>query len=209
MHEIILYIGNKNLSSWSFRAWLALRSSKLQFTEKLILLDRPDTHNKILEISPSGRVPCLHHNDLMIWDSLAICEYINELSPNINLYPQDRKMRAVCRSVCAEMHSSFMSLRKAFPMNMKEKSSKLPNEQEEKDIKRILEIWENIKLSFGKNGPYLFGEWTVADIFFAPVVSRFISYNINIESHTLCQEYVLNILNNALYQEWYQEAIIE
>ena len=202
---MILYIGDKHLSSWSFRAWLALKSVNQPFDEVLVPLYRPETKTELLKISPSGNVPCLHHQDLKIHDSLAIAEYMNDLYPDAKLYPQDPLERALVRSICAEMHSGFSALRQELPMNMRINTKKSTSDAAKKDIQRILEIWRSARLNANRKGLYLFGDWGMADIFFAPVVSRFISYNVEVGD---LKEYVASVFNHPLYQSWYQEAII-
>lgn len=206
MAQLTLYIGNKNFSSWSFRAWLALKSVGLTFKEVLIPLNSPDTKSSILKVSPSGFVPCLHHGSLKIHDSLAIAEYVHELCPEMSLIPSDSQARAVSRSVCSEMHSGFLNLRREFPMNMKHRETKIPSVPVSQDIKRIYEIWETTKSFFGRSGPFLFGDWSIADVFFSPVVSRFISYDVKDNNF---KNYMMAVSNSKFYQEWYKGAVIE
>jgi glutathione S-transferase len=179
MNSFTLYIGNKKISSWSFRAWLALKTADISFNEMMIPLYEPNSKANILQVSPSGFVPCLHHGALKIPDSLAIAEYIHELHPEAALFPTNPKRRASARSICSEIHSGFMNLRKSFSMNMPHREMKTPSSEVQNDIKRIFEIWRHGKNTDGMNGPYLFGNWSIVDIFFAPIVSRFISYGIN------------------------------
>ena len=206
MEKPTLYIGNKNLSSWSFRAWLALKSVGLAFEEVLIPLDHPDVKTNILKVSSSGFVPCLHHGSLKIHDSLAIAEYVHELCPQMSLIPSDSRARAVSRSICSEMHSGFLQLRREFPMNMKHRETKILSELVSQDIRRIFEIWNTTKSAYGTEGPFLFGNWNIADVFFAPVVSRFISYGIKKDNF---QDYMTAVSNNEFYQEWYNSAVTE
>jgi len=206
MSQLTLYIGNKNYSSWSFRAWLALKSIDLPFNEILIPLRRSDTKSNILKVSSSGFVPCLHHESIKIHDSLAISEYVSELCPKKNLFPADKHARAMARSICAEMHSSFSNLRNEMPMDMNHREQKIPSDATQNDINRILSIWKGIKEEFGESGDFLFGSWSIADIFFAPVVSRFISYGVNTQGF---QNYIETVCQNDLYQEWYNAAKTE
>ncbi len=206
MKRLVLYIGNKNISSWSFRAWLALKSVGIAFEEVLVPLYQPDSKTNILKVSPSGLVPCLHHGSLKIHDSLAIAEYVHELSPQMSIIPSDSEIRAVSRSICSEMHSGFIHLRKEFPMNMKHREIKIPSDLASHDISRIYEIWETTKSAFKTEGPFLFGDWSIADVFFAPVVSRFISYGVQ---NNIFQNYLTAVSNNKFYQEWYKSAINE
>ncbi len=202
--ELTLVIGDKNLSSWSLRPWLALKHSGIAFKEINIQLDRPTTKKSIYKYSPSGRVPVLIHENTHIWDSLSICEYIAELAldnPSANsLYPTEPHQRALVRSYMAEMHSSFSGLRTQLSMdvNLRMQIIHLTNETI-KDIERILTLW---RLALQKSkGPYLFGEFSNADAFFAPVIFRFQSYGIK-SKNTLCQKYIKTMLNDKFMKEW-------
>jgi glutathione S-transferase len=172
-----LYIGDKNLSSWSLRAWFLLKQAEIPFEEKLIPLDRPSTNATIKEKSPSGLVPCLVHDGLVVWDSLAIAEYVAETFPEKKLWPDDRAARARARSVSAEMHSGFAELRKVWPMNFSRVGMRhLQPASVKKDIERIAAIWTDCRKTFGEGGPFLFGRFSIADAMYAPVVSRFMTY---------------------------------
>ncbi len=178
---LTLYLGSKNLSSWSFRPWLALRQAGIAFEEVVIPLDTPATKAKILERSPSGRVPALKDGELLIWDSLAILEYVNELAPGAQLWPASREARAVARAVSAEMHSGFAALRQHLPFHFAESLLGRARPPEvEQDIARILEIWSDCRARFGQGGPFLFGAWSAADAMYAPVVSRFLTYGVEL-----------------------------
>ena len=175
---LTLVIGTKNLSSWSMRPWVALTAFGIPFTEVRVELDRPDTSSKIARYTHSGRVPVLLAGDITIWDSLAICEYLAEQFPDKHLWPQDVAARAMARSICAEMHSSFMSLRSTMPMNISASlrgQGRTPETQA--DIGRVSEIWEECLCRFGHN-EFLFGDFSLADAFFAPVVTRFNTYGV-------------------------------
>jgi len=175
---LTLVIGNKNYSSWSMRPWVAMKAFNIPFTEVRVLLDQPDTSNNIARYSASGRVPVLLAGDMAVWDSLAICEYLAEQFPDKPLWPRDVEARALARSVCAEMHSSFSSLRTTMSMNIKGSypgKGRTPATQA--DIGRISEMWEECLSRFGHN-EFLFGEFSIADAFFAPVVCRFKTYGV-------------------------------
>lgn len=202
----ILYLANKNYSSWSMRAWLAAKFVGLNFEEKMIPLRQENTVEEIAKISPSGKVPCLHIDGIAIWDSLAIAEYLNELFPAKNLFAADQKIRAIQRSVISEMHSGFMDLRKELPMNMKFSGPIIPNVGAQNNIERILETWRFTRQNFSNNQKFLFGKFSIADIFFAPVVSRFISYQIEVKDQI---DYLKNISEFPLYQEWQKAALKE
>ena len=175
--KLTLVIGNKNYSSWSLRAWLALEMTGAPFEEIVIPLDREDTAAAIAAHSPSRRVPVLKHGTLAIWDSLAIAEYLAELFPEKRLWPADRGARAMARAVTAEMHAGFTTLRKAMPMDLRARHDLPPRTPDlDADVARICGIWQDCQESFGKHGSFLFGDASIADAFFAPVVSRFVTY---------------------------------
>ena len=178
---LTLVIGNKNYSSWSLRAWLILRQAGLEAEEILIALNEKGYKTELLKHSPSGRVPCLIHGDVKIWDSLAIGEYANELAPDARLWPEDRAARAVARAVSCEMHSGFSALRANMPMNIRSsfpKEGRKPGVQE--DIDRVKAIWRLCLTRHGGDGPFLFGHFTIADAMYAPVVSRFRTFAVEL-----------------------------
>jgi len=206
MADLTLYIGNKNYSSWSLRGWLALKESGLDFDEVLIPLDEPNTRTELMRLSPSGRVPALKHGELTVWDSLAICEYLAELCPDKRLWPEDAASRAVARSVAAEMHSGFAALRNHLPMNIR---SSFPNRgvtpEVQAEINRIMSLWREQRRKLTEDaGPFLFGHFTVADAMFAPVVSRFRTYRIELDE--LCQSYADAVWAMPSYQSWQEAA---
>ena len=177
MSDLVLAIGDKNLSSWSFRPWLLMKQSEIAFREETILLDRPETRAILDEKSPSGLVPFLTHVDLKIWDSLAIAEYLNDLFPEKQLWPAEREARAVARAVSAEMHSGFAALRTVWPMNFSREGLRhLTSGGVQRDIDRINAIWTQCRTRFGKGSDFLFGAFSIADAMYAPVVSRFVTY---------------------------------
>ena len=172
MGELLLVMGNRNYSSWSLRAWILLKHVGLEFAERIVPLDTPDFARDIAALSPTSRVPVLRHRDLVIWDSLAICEYACELSGRG--WPRERAARAVARSACAEMHSGFGTLRSQWPMNARAEGRRTPSDaQRHAEIERIQDLWSECRARFGSSGPWLFGEYSVADAMFAPVVLRF------------------------------------
>ncbi len=199
-----LVIGDKNLSSWSMRPWLALKTSTLDFTEILVPLDTPKTARLLSKHSPSGRVPVLIHEDLQIWDSLAICEYVHELAPERHLWPRSKAERARARAYCAEVHSSFHGLRTQLSMDIRLRTQIRHLSRESVcDIKRVLQLWG---LALKKSGgPFLFGGFGIADAFFAPVVLRFISYGVKIESK-VALAYMAAVQKNPHVREWVQAA---
>ena len=206
MTHMTLYIGNKNLSSWSLRPWLLMRNAGIDFEERLIRLDRDDTRDEIVKHSPSGQVPALVHDGQVIWDSLAICEYLNELYPEKHFWPQDTKVRAVARCISSEMHSSFSALRQHWPMNFTRSAmSHLASPSVKRDIKRITDIWAMCRQHFSDNGPYLFGPFTIADAMYAPVVSRFRTYG-PLDLSTEIVDYCHTVWSMPAMREWGQGA---
>lgn len=202
-----LVIGDKNFSSWSMRPWVVLKAFGIPFDEILIHLDRDDTTRNIAEYSAAGRVPVLLADDITVWDSLAICEYLADLYPAHNLWPQDQAARAIARSVCAEMHSGFTALRKDMSMNIK---AKLPGEGRsigaQADIGRISEIWEDCLANHGAH-QFLFGDFSIADAFYAPVVMRFNTYAVSLAP--ALQAYVERVTAHPAVAEWIRDALAE
>ena len=181
MTQLTLTIGDKNLSSWSLRPWVLMTHAGIAFKEENIRLDRPDTRKILSEKSPSGFVPFLTHHrsegDLKIWDSLAIMEYLSDLFPEKTLWPSDPAARAIARSVSAEMHSGFSTLRALWPMMFtREGLQHLTSGGVSTDVSRINRIWSSCRAQFGGSGDFLFGDFSIADAMYAPVVSRFVTY---------------------------------
>ncbi|WP_437817746.1 glutathione S-transferase family protein [Sorangium sp. So ce1078] len=177
MEPLVLYLGTKTYSTWSLRAWLALRHTGAPFSEEVIALYQSGSREALLRRSPSGRVPALRHGDLVIWDSLAICEYVAELFPEARLWPADRAARALARSVSSEMHSGFTALRNAMSMDLRREIAPIAHDAAaDADISRVTSIWNECRLAHGGKGEYLFGHFTIADAMFAPVVTRLRTY---------------------------------
>ncbi|MET3117930.1 glutathione S-transferase [Undibacterium sp. GrIS 1.8] len=202
-----LVIGNKNYSSWSMRPWVAMKAFGIPFEEIRILLDMPDTTAQIAEYSLAGRVPVLLAKDITVWDSLAICEFLAEQFPLLNLWPEDVAARAMARSVCAEMHSGFSALRKEMPMNIKAFAPGAGRTAgSQADIGRISEIWEDCLAKYGAHA-YLFGDFSIADAYFAPVVMRFKTYAVSLAP--ALQAYAERIEAHPAVAQWMQEALTE
>jgi glutathione S-transferase len=182
--EIVLVIGDKSWSSWSLRPWLAAKVAKIPFREVAIRLRQADTAAQIARHSPSGRVPGLHHGDLTLWDSLAICEYMAELAPEACLWPDDVNVRAVARAISAEMHSGFQALRSEFPMEFHARIlDRIPSMRARADIERIVAIWRETRKKFGQSGPFLLGAFTIADAMYVPVATRFQTYGADLAEY--------------------------
>ena len=211
--SLTLVIGNKNYSSWSLRPWLAMKQAGVAFNETNVLLQRPDTTEKILRYSPSGRVPCLLDGELTVFDSLAICEYVNEKLTEADgggsLWPRDAKARARARSVVAEMHSGVAALRTHMPMDIR---SRLPDRGQAAlqrgdvaaDVARIQSVWDEC---LSEGGPMLFGSFSIADAFYAPVVTRFATYGVKLSP--LLAAYSENVLALPAMQQWITAAKAE
>ena len=201
-----LLISSKNYSSWSLRGHLLVRLAGLAFEEKVVDLDDPVNRKELLMQSSSIRVPALMHDDVVIWDTIAIAEYLNETFPHAAMLPAERGARARCRSISGEMHSGFVSLRQALPMNIKAHFPQFKVWSKAKaDIDRIAAIWRECLESDG--GPFLFGEISMADAMYAPVVSRFRTYGVALEP-TL-QAYADRIWDLAPMAEWREAALLE
>ncbi|MFO0993021.1 MAG: glutathione S-transferase family protein [Hyphomicrobiales bacterium] len=208
MSKLHLILGNKNYSSWSLRPWLAMTMAGLPFKETVIPLDTPDTKAAIAEHSAAGRVPILHHGKLVIWDSMAILEYLAETFPEKKLWPVGKTARAVARAVSNEMHSGFSALRNACPMNIRRAPKPIPlNDAVKADTARVESIWRDCRKKFGKGGPYLFGKFSIADAMFAPVASRFSTYLLSAEGDT--NAYVTTILDSPAFKLWEESALKE
>ena len=199
MSDLTLVIGNRNYSSWSLRPWMLLKHLGLEFREMLIRLDTPATKDEIEKYGPSGRVPVLLDGELRVWESLAICEYVAELSGRG--WPADPAARAVARSVSAEMHSGFANLRMEWPMNARARNRRtVITPGLESDIDRVDEIWNDCRRRFGAAGPWLFGEYSVADAMYAPVVLRFNTYGARVSE--TARWYMAAALEDAALQSW-------
>jgi glutathione S-transferase len=200
---IKIVIGNKRYSSWSLRPWLVLKHFGVPFEETVIGLDLPDTDEKIRKLSPSGRVPAIIDGGLTVWDSLAICEYLAETHAGRGLWPKDAATRARARSVSAEMHSSFQNLRNDCSMKILETfaPAKLRPETQA-DVARINAIWNECLAKSG--GPFLFGDFCIADAMYAPVVTRFRTYGLPAEG--AAKAYLDTMWNLPAMQAWVEGA---
>jgi glutathione S-transferase len=210
MSTFTIVVGNKNYSSWSLRPWLALKHTGVPFDEIVEPLFEGDYHERLLAHSPSAKVPVLKHNGLVIWDSLAICEYLVEQFPGAGLWPEDAAERAHARSISAEMHSGFTSLRGDMAMNMRTtQSDHTPGPGVTEDISRVTEIWNECRAKQADvgGGPFLFGQFTIADAMYAPVASRFRTYGIALDP--VCADYVNTIHALPAFTEWYEASVTE
>jgi glutathione S-transferase len=202
----VLLIGSKNYSSWSLRPWLFSRKAGFKFREQLVYFDDGDYQAQIAALSPSRRVPLLVDGGLKIWDSLAICEYVAELT-GLGL-PKDRAARAQARSVAAEMHSGFQTLRNECPMNVRAANRRVPlTPQLQADIARVDEIWSGCRNSYGAGGRWLFGDFSIADAMFAPVFFRFQTYGAALTAAS--QSYLEHALSDPAVREWQDASMHE
>jgi len=206
MGDAVLTISSKNYSSWSLRGWLLCRMAGLAFTEKLMSASDPSTRAELMLLSPSFLVPCLTHAGVKVWDTLAIAEYLHEIRPQAGLFPKDLAARTRCRSVAGEMHSGFANMRSALPMNLR---AHHPGFRiwagASADIERVTTVWRECLSESG--GPFLFGPLSVADAMYAPVCTRFHTYDVALDP--VCAAYRDAILAWPLVREWTQAALAE
>lgn len=205
MAEFTLVVANKNYSSWSLRGWLALKATGAEFEEIVVPLREADTRTTLLRYSPSGKAPCLIHGSVTVWESLAICEYLAEIFPNAGLWPNDRAARAHARAIASEMHAGFIALRRGLPMNIRAKQDPFAlSEEVQQDINRIEAIWRESRDRFGNGGPFLFGDFGIADAMYAPVAARFTTYSLTLgeESSHYCEA----IMAHPFMVEWREAA---
>ena len=208
MAELKLVMGNRNYSSWSYRAWLCLRKCEVEFEEVVLPLDTPEFQARIGEFSPTGKVPVLLHEGHCIWDSLAICEYANERFAAGRLWPQDHASRALGRSMVAEMHSGFNGLRSDLPMNFRAENRTVEiSPGTRSDIDRVFALWQDSLTRHADDGPWLLGAFSIADAMFAPVVIRLGNYGISVPD-TLCA-YVEQHWSDPDVQRWAELAALE
>jgi glutathione S-transferase len=208
MTDLTIYLGNKRYSSWSLRPWLALRQTGAPFREVVIPLYRPESSEQIRLKSPSGRVPVLRDGAIVVWESLAICEYLAERFPSARLWPEDRAARAWARAISHEMHSGFANLRANLPMDLANRwplGDRLLKVRA--DIERISAIWRETREHFSDDGKFLFGRFSIADAMYAPVVTRFITYGVPLDD--VCQAYVEAVAAWPAMREWQAAAIAE
>ncbi len=206
MSQPLLIIGNKNYSSWSLRAWLMLKHAGIAFDELRIPLFEAGSREQLLAHSPAGMVPAYLDGELLVWDTLAIAEYLYETYSA--LWPEDRAARARARSVSAEMHAGFATLRKSMPMNIRASGRKVQSSPElEADIARIKSIWRELRKQYSSAGPWLFGQYSIADAMYSPVVFRFLTYGVSEAGEV--DEYLVNVSRDPLIQSWLTDSAEE
>ena len=207
MAHAVLTLSSKNYGAWSLRGWLMLKFSGLAFTEDVLPPDDVDSRAELLLLSSSILVPSLQHDGIKVWDTLAIGEYLHEVKPKAGLLPADRAARAHCRAICGEMHSGFSSMRSSMPLNIKAHFPKFKTwSRAEADVQRIVQIWDDCLAQYG--GPFLFGaKPCMADAMYAPVVSRFKTYDIALNE--ACAAYCVKVWTLPAMQEWVAASLLE
>ena len=206
MPSITLFIGNHNYSSWSLRPWILLRHLGLEFEEALIPLDLPDTRARIAAVNPAGKLPLLRHGALDVWESIAICEYACELA-GAGL-PRDRAARARARAAAAEMHAGFPALRAAWPMNARATGRRIAlTPQLERDVDRIVGLWNDCRRRHAADGPWLFGDYSLADAMYAPVALRLRTYGADVRGPA--GDYLAGVLADPHLGAWLAAAAAE
>jgi glutathione S-transferase len=203
-----LVIGNKNYSSWSFRPWIAMKVAGIAFEEEVISLDAADFKSRVTMISGTGKVPALADGGVHVWESLAILEYLDEKYPHAQLWPADPAARAHARAIAAEMHAGFVPLRRHLPMNMWRPviRRELPPEVQS-NVRRIEAIWTDCRARHGADGDFLFGRFGAADAMYAPVVSRFHTYAV--EVGPVARAYMDAVMALLAWREWRTAALAE
>ena len=200
-----LIIGNKNYSSWSLRPWIAMKVAGIPFDEEVISLDAKDFKQRISEISGSGKVPALTDGKVQIWESLAILEYLADTFPHAGLWPDDDAARATARAIAAEMHAGFAPLRRLLPMNVRRPARRRELTPEaQSNVRRIEAIWTDCRRRYGTGGAFLFRTFGAADAMYAPVVSRFHTYAV--ELGPLARAYMAAVMALPAWNEWVTAA---
>ncbi len=208
MADYTLVLGNRNYSSWSMRGWLAVHQAGLDAEEVVIPLDTPATAAEIARYSPSGLVPALVGDGEVVWDSLAIAETAAERAPSAGLWPAEPAARALARAVVAEMHSGYRALRAELPMNIRaDKPGRTWSDAAAADIARVQELWRDCRARFGDAGAFLFGAWTLADAFYAPVVTRFHTYGVTVDE--AAADYMAAVRSWPAVVAWSEAAAAE
>jgi glutathione S-transferase len=205
---LTLVIGNQNYSSWSFRPWIAMKAAGIEFEHKVISLTDPSFKSELLRVSAAGKVPVLINGVLQVWESLAILEYLAERFPNGHLWPADSNARAHARAISSEMHAGFLPLRRHCPMNFWRSVNKrdMP-EDVAANVRRIDEMWSDCRSRFAAKGPFLFGRFSAADAMYAPVVSRFHTYAVEVGAEA--RAYMETMRSLPAWEEWERAARAE
>ncbi len=206
----LLLIGNKKYSSWSLRAWIGLKQLGIPFREERVALYTDGYKAQILKVNPAGKVPALVDGNVTVYESIAILEYVNETLGKDRLLPKDVGVRAQIRSVSAEMHAGFASLRQNLSMNLARRRAPVAiTDETQADIRRILALWEGLREEFKTAGPYLFGAWSMADCMYLPVCTRFDTYEVDLTFHPRARAYVETMLALPAFLEWRKAGVAE
>jgi glutathione S-transferase len=205
---LTLVIGNKNYSSWSMRPWIAMKVAGIAFDEIVISLNAPDFKERVSKISGTGKVPALDDNGIHVWESLAILEYLSERFPAARLWPADPAARARARAISSEMHAGFVPLRRACPMNMWRPVKRRELDKEAvANVRRIETLWRECRERYGAGGPFLFGPFCAADAMYAPMVARFHTYDVEVDTAT--RAYMTAVMALPAWAEWKEAALKE
>ena len=203
-----LHIANKLYSSWSLRPWMLMTALGIAFEETVIPMYFPDSRARMLDVSPTGKMPVLTHDGVTVWESLAIAEYLHERYPDKGVWPKDAKARAHARAAANEMHAGFQALRNACPMNLgKRFEPKDLGSDVADDVRRLEGLWSDCRRRFGAGGDFLFGAFSAADAMFAPVVTRLDTYQVRVAPET--RRYMDAVLRHPAFLEWLSEALAE
>lgn len=205
--KLTLVIGNKNYSSWSLRPWLAMAAKGIPFAEVLIPLEHANSRQQVLQYSPTGKVPALKFGNLMLWESLAIIEYVADKHPEAKLWPEDMEQRALARSLASEIHAGFQALRSQCPMNLRRRGATRLTSEAEADVMRLTNYWRKFRTVSAADGRFLFGEFGAVDAMFAPIATRIRSYEISVDRVT--NEYIDEIYALPAFKKWYDAAVAE
>lgn len=208
-----IVIGDKNLSSWSLRPWLALKRTGAAFDEVVVRLNREDTHEEILKHSPTGMVPALKTDEgETLWDTLAICEWLAERYPEARLWPADPMARALARCAAAEMHSGFASLRGECPMNLKLRIASDVTPLTQSNLRRLSALFTALRTRFEDRGPFLVGDWSIADAFYTPVATRIRTYGLKLSDYGdtgPAGRYIETLLQQPDFLDWEKAALAD
>ena len=208
MANLTLIIGNKNYSSWSLRPWVFLKHHNIPFTEKRVALFTDTTNQELSQYNSDLKVPVIKDNNILVWDSLSILEYVSETCLDNRGWPTDSHARAMARSISCEMHSSFSNVRNELPMNCRKKFQGIKlSSAALREIDRIKDLWRQCRTQFGSNGEWLFGDYSIADAMYAPIALRFHGYSIPIANHE--EAYVQSVLNQPCINEWIEAGKTE
>ena len=206
--KLKLIIGNKNYSSWSFRPWIAMKVAGIAFEEEVISLEASDFKARVGKVSGTGKVPALVDGNVHVWESLAILEYLAEKYPHAHLWPADPAARALARAIAAEMHAGFGPLRRHLPMNMwRPVTPRQLTPEVETNVRRIEAIWTDCRRGYGADGGFLFGGFGAADAMYAPVISRFHTYGVEVGA--TARAYMDVVMALPAWGEWRAAALAE